>query len=201
MNASILTSMQRSRKDLYPVAYFQAAEEESADEAEVVVVQWAKASQPLSCPWLKRPEATVGYDFDVTKMEQIFDLLLKEKQLELAAEHQIPSTHELKGRKYCKWQNTVNSHNTVDYKALRQQIQSAIEQGRLVFKCTQMKVDKMPFPQVNMAEVASPRQQSPSSRSSAPFQQIRSAIEQRHFVARGNAVSLVHLLFLRLTWC
>jgi hypothetical protein len=54
------------------------------------MVQWAKASQPLSCPWLKRPEATVEYDFDVTKTEQIFDLLLKEKQLELMAGHQIP---------------------------------------------------------------------------------------------------------------
>jgi len=129
----------------------------------------------------------------VTKTEQIFDLLLKEKQLELAAEHQIPSSNELTGRKYCKWHNTVDSHNTVDCKALRQQIQSAIEQGRLVYTRTQMKVDKTPFPQVNMAEVASPRQQSPSSRSSAPFQQIRSAIEQRRFIARGHTVSLVHL--------
>ena len=105
----------------------------------------------------------------MTKTEQIFDLLLKEKQLELAAEHQIPSTHELKGRKYCMWNNTVDSHNTIDCKALRQQIQSAIEQGRLVYACAQMKVDKMPFPQVNMVEVVSPRQQSPSSKSSAPF--------------------------------
>jgi len=104
------------------VAYFQTAEEESADEAEVALVQWVKASQPLPCPWLKRPEATIGYDLDVTKTEQIFDLLLKEKQLELTAGHQIPSANELKGRKYCKWHNTVDSHNTVDCKALRQQI-------------------------------------------------------------------------------
>ena len=87
----------------------------------------------MPCPSLKRPEVTIRYDFDVTKTEQIFDLLLKEKQLELTAGHQIPSANKLKGRKYCKWHNTVGSHQTVDCKALRQQIQSAIEQGRLVY--------------------------------------------------------------------
>ena len=74
------------------------------------VVQWAKASQPLPWPWVKRPEAAIGYDFDITKTEQIFDLLLKEKQFELTAGHQIPSADQLKGRKYCKWHNTVDSH-------------------------------------------------------------------------------------------
>ena len=85
----------------------------------MTVVQWSKVSQPLPCPWLKRPEATIGYDFDVTKTEQIFDLLLKEKQLELTARDQIPSANELKGHKYCKWHNTIDSHQTVYCKALR----------------------------------------------------------------------------------
>ena len=39
-----------AEKPQKPVAYFQATEEESADEADVSVVQWAKASQPLPCP-------------------------------------------------------------------------------------------------------------------------------------------------------
>ena len=56
---SKVSAYERLHLDLYaekprrPVAYFQAVEEESADEAEVAVVQWAKASQPLPCPWLK----------------------------------------------------------------------------------------------------------------------------------------------------
>jgi hypothetical protein len=33
-----------------PIAYFRTAEEESADETDVSVVKWAKASQPLPCP-------------------------------------------------------------------------------------------------------------------------------------------------------
>ena len=71
----------------------------------------------------------------MTKTEQIFDLLLKEKQLELTAGHQIPLANKLKGCRYCKRHNTVDSHQTVDCKVLCQQIQCAIEQGRLVYAC------------------------------------------------------------------
>ena len=37
-----------------------------------------------------------GFDFDVTKAEQIFDLLLKEKQLKLPENHKLPTVQELK---------------------------------------------------------------------------------------------------------
>ena len=36
-----------------------------------------------------------GFDFDVTKAEQIFDLLLKEKQLKLPENHKLPTAQEL----------------------------------------------------------------------------------------------------------
>ena len=49
-----------------------------------------------------------------------------------------------------------------------------------------MKVDKTSFAHVNMAEVAPTQQQSLSRESSAPFQQIRSAIEQGHFITRAT---------------
>ena len=38
-----------------------------------------------------------GFDFDVTKAEQIFDLLLKEKQLKLPENHKLPMAQELQG--------------------------------------------------------------------------------------------------------
>ena len=38
-----------------------------------------------------------GFDFDVAKAEQIFDLLLKEKQLKLPENHKLPTTQELQG--------------------------------------------------------------------------------------------------------
>ena len=58
------------------ISYLHADEERSAD---VAVVQWARGVQPIPCQWLKAPEAPVGFNFDISKTEQIFDLLLKEK--------------------------------------------------------------------------------------------------------------------------
>ena len=54
-----------------------------------------------------------GFDFDVVKAEQIFDLLLKEKQLKLPENHKLPTTQELRGRPYCKWHHSF-THATND---------------------------------------------------------------------------------------
>ena len=40
------------------------------------------------------------YDFDVKKADKIFDLLLEKKQLRFPTNHVIPSSEELKGKKY-----------------------------------------------------------------------------------------------------
>ena len=60
--------------------------------------------------------------------------------------------------KYCKWHNAT-SHDTNDCKIFRQQIQSAIEQGKLKFETPTkaeklMKIDQHPFP-TNTVEVSS----------------------------------------------
>jgi hypothetical protein len=90
-----------------------------------------------------------GFDFDVAKAEQIFDLLLKEKQLKLLENHKKPMAQELQGRPYCKWHHLF-THATNDCKELRRQIQLAIEQGRLILSQHTIKVDSQPFPQANM---------------------------------------------------
>jgi hypothetical protein len=87
----------------------------------------------------------------VSKVEQIFNLLLKEKQLKFPEGFKIPTAQELQGRSYCKWHNTF-THGTGDCKELWRQIQSAIEQGRLILGQYAMKVDTQPFPNVNMVE-------------------------------------------------
>ena len=94
-----------------------------------------------------------GFDFDVTKAEQIFDLLLKEKQLKLPENHKLPMAQELQGRLYYKWHHSF-THATGECKELRHQIQSAIEQGRLILAQHTMKVDTKPFPQANMVELS-----------------------------------------------
>jgi len=93
-------------------------------------------------------------DFDITKADKIFNLLLRGKQIQLPTGHSIPSVDELEKRKYCNWHNT-GSHTTNDCKVFRQQIQSAIEQGKIKFDDSKrpMKVDDHPFP-VNMVHTS-----------------------------------------------
>jgi hypothetical protein len=91
--------------------------------------------------------------FNINKADKIFDLLLQEGQIKLSPNNTIPTAEELRTRKYCKWHNAV-SHNTNECKAFRQQIQSAIEQGRTKFDnlAKLMKIDGRPFP-TNVVEV------------------------------------------------
>ncbi|XP_071685307.1 uncharacterized protein [Lolium perenne] len=138
------------------VVLVEADEDEgSAGDQEVAVAECTRGASPVSCKWVKPQGPPRGYDFDVTKAEQIFDLLLKEKQLKLPEGLKIPTAQELNGKPYCKWHNTF-THTTNDCRVWRQQIQMAIEQGRLIFSQYAMKVDTHPFPAVNMVECTYP---------------------------------------------
>jgi hypothetical protein len=124
---------------------------EPEEDQEVAAAEWARGAHPVSCKWVKQQGPPKGFNFDVSKAEQIFDLLLKEKQLKLPEGCKFPTTQELQGRSYCKWHNSF-THGTSDCKELRRQIQSAIEQGRLILGQYAMKVNTQPFPSVNMVE-------------------------------------------------
>jgi len=100
-----------------------------------------------SCPFgHKEPEK---FAFDITKADMIFDFLLQEGKIKLSPNHVIPSTEELKKMKYCKWHNAT-SQSTNGCKVFRQQLQSAIESGRIKFDNSKarkpMKIDQHPFP-------------------------------------------------------
>ena len=101
-----------------------------------------------------------GFDFDVAKAKQIFDLFLKEKQLKLPENHKLPTPQELQGRLYCKWHHSF-THATGECKELRRQIQSAIEQGRLILAQHTMNVESQPFPQANVVELSDFRPEGP----------------------------------------
>jgi hypothetical protein len=125
--------------------------EDSGEEQEVAVAEWIRGANPVSCKWVKQQGPTKGFDFDESKVEQIFDLLLREKQLKLPEGHKFPTTQELQGRPYCKWHHLF-THTTNDCRELHRQIQSAIRQGRLILGQFTMKVDTRPFPGINMVE-------------------------------------------------
>jgi hypothetical protein len=153
-----LTSYEQRQPELYQDCFKHQVTlidvedaEDSGDDQEVAVAEWTRGENPMSCKWVKQQGPTKGFDFDVSKVEQIFDLLLKEKQLKLPEGCKLPIAQELQGRSYCKWHHSF-THNTGDCKELHRQIQSTIEQGGLILGQNAMKVNTQPFPSVNMVE-------------------------------------------------
>ncbi|KAK1650828.1 hypothetical protein QYE76_068633 [Lolium multiflorum] len=62
------------------VVLVEADEDEGATgDQEVAVAEWTRTASPVSCKWVKPQGPPKWFDFDVTKAEQIFDLLLNEK--------------------------------------------------------------------------------------------------------------------------
>jgi hypothetical protein len=51
--------------------------EDSADEQDIGVSEWARGANPMSCKWVKQQGLMKGFDYDVSKAGQIFDVLLK----------------------------------------------------------------------------------------------------------------------------
>jgi hypothetical protein len=120
------------------------------------LAEWVKGKKIVSCPFGKKE--LEKFSFDITKVDKLFDLLLQQGQIKLSQFRTIPSAEELKRIKYCKWHNAT-SHDTNDCKIFRQQMQSAIEQGRHKFETPTkaekpMKIDQNPFP-TNTVEVSS----------------------------------------------
>jgi hypothetical protein len=129
------------------VSYVDYSDSEDEDNM-IGLAEWVKGKKAVSCPFGKKEQEK--FDFDITKADKIFDLLLQQGHIKLSQFHTIPSAEELKRMKYCKWHNAM-SHNTNDCKIFRQQIQSTIEQGRLKFETPTkaektMKIDQHPFP-------------------------------------------------------
>nr|AAX92796.1 retrotransposon protein, putative, unclassified [Oryza sativa Japonica Group]ABA93349.1 retrotransposon protein, putative, unclassified [Oryza sativa Japonica Group] len=130
-----------SRKINHVYPYMYGLDDED-DDSEIAAAEWVRSKKVILCQWVKSSGKEEKYDFDVTKADKIFDLLLREKQIQLSAGHTIPSAEELGKKRYCKWHNS-GSHSTNDCKVFRQQIQVAIEGGKIKFDDSKkpMKVD------------------------------------------------------------
>jgi hypothetical protein len=105
---------------------------------------WLSKAKSYACDSLKpvhknRQEET-KFTFDVAKSDKIFDELHKIGCIKMS--HTIPPLDELKQKAYCMCHNSF-SHATNDCNVFRQQVQSAINEGRLSLK--EIKVNKNPF--------------------------------------------------------
>ncbi|KZV51422.1 hypothetical protein F511_39681 [Dorcoceras hygrometricum] len=95
------------------------------------------------------PAKDMQYTFDVSKSDEIFDDLMKEKFITFPPDHKAPSREETKGRDYCKYHDSYN-HTTKSCCAFKNMLQERINKGVLKFleKQNSMAVDEDPFPPV-----------------------------------------------------
>ncbi|XP_057747800.1 uncharacterized protein LOC130966995 [Arachis stenosperma] len=135
---------QRSKSKLFTrkekVAYvtMESSEEEFDFETEVDLTE-LKKGLPYVCPLLKKLSSSEKsnnsklksgkkYSFDISKSDQIFDVLLKDKQLVLPEGRTLLSVKDLKGKPYCKF-HQATSHSTNSCVHFRDLIQEAIMEG------------------------------------------------------------------------
>ena len=115
-------------------------------------------SRPYSCLVLRlskrkevaRSKSKEEYLFDISKVDQIFNHLLKDQHIKILDRYKIPSPEKLKNKKYCKWHHSFN-HTTINYVVFRNAIQKVLKEGR--FKLAnhgliKMIVDIDPFPSI-----------------------------------------------------
>ena len=101
------------------------------------------------------------YDFDVSKSDKLFELLVREGRIKLLEGHPMLRPERVKDKKYCGFHNT-NSHSINDCRVFRVQIQKAIQEGHLKFD-GKMKIDAQRFLQnmvsfsMNMIDVDDPK--------------------------------------------
>jgi hypothetical protein len=110
--------------------------------------------QPLVCAVLKpSPEGKdeMKYTFDLSNCDKLSDVLLQNKIIHLSKGHVVPPAGQPVKGKYCKWHGKF-SHTTNECYYFRQQVQSALNDGRLMLgDGHKMRLDVDPFPvNVNM---------------------------------------------------
>ena len=95
------------------------------------------------------------YTFEVSKTEEIFDFLVKEKFITFPDNYKVPTKEELKGKEYCKYHDSYN-HSTNSCWAFKNVVQDRINKGVLKFpeKKETILVDKDPFPPVATVNTA-----------------------------------------------
>jgi hypothetical protein len=88
------------------------------------------------------------FTFDVSKCDKLFDVFVQGGVIKLKEGHYMPTPESLAKKRYCKWHDSY-SHTTNECNYFQQQVQSALNDGRLTLgDGSKMKLDVDPF-QVN----------------------------------------------------
>ena len=69
------------------------------------------------------------YLFDISKVDQIFDFLVKDKQIKLLEGHKLPLRDQIQNMKYCKQHNSY-SHYMNNCTVFHNVIQKVLKEGR-----------------------------------------------------------------------
>jgi hypothetical protein len=73
--------------------------ESDSNEQEVGLAEWTQNPKTIDSLWVKNEMTGERYDFDISKCDKIFDLLLQEKHIHMLPNHVLPPPEELKNRK------------------------------------------------------------------------------------------------------
>ena len=93
--------------------------EDEEEEVATAEWNWGKNTVMVPNPWGRGVKE--NYDFDVTKLDKLFDFLLEKGQIKLPNGHVMLPTDQLKNKKFCKVHNAT-SHSTNECRIFRQHI-------------------------------------------------------------------------------
>jgi hypothetical protein len=106
-------------------------------------IMWGKEPLTMNQHWVKQTKGT--YDFDITKADKLFELLVKEGRIRLPEGHSMLRPDEVKEKRYCGFHDR-NSHSIKRLPGLQDEDPESHPGGHLKFD-NKMKLDSHPFPQ------------------------------------------------------
>jgi hypothetical protein len=127
--------------EMYQSFLEEAVKYNDEDEIAIAELVWAKELTQVTQRWLRQQKGT--YDFDVSKIDKLFELLVREGRIKLPEGHPMLRPVGVKDKKYCGFHNT-NSHSINDCRVFRVRILKAIQEGHLKFD-GKMKFDAQHF--------------------------------------------------------
>ena len=92
-----------------PYSVDDCYEDDEEEEVAMAEWNWGKKTVMVPNPWGRGVEES--YDFDVTKLDKLFNFLLEKGQIKLPDGHVMLPPDQLKNKKFCKFHNAT-SHST-----------------------------------------------------------------------------------------